>query len=110
MSYALLTTLGNVAFSAIGGSVSTLLTRIWDVSNATIAAQHFGGLWRLSLLTSFIQPMGLFLIFLLPRSVEEMTTTQKSDQRSAWGGALFLAFIAGAWLLSFITTFVTLGE
>jgi hypothetical protein len=42
----------------------------------------WSGLWKLSLLTSLLQPLGLLLLFLLPRSVEDQKKMQASDARS----------------------------
>jgi hypothetical protein len=40
----------NVA-GAVAFSIGTAFTGIWDVGNATIAAQDFSGMWKLTLLT-----------------------------------------------------------
>jgi hypothetical protein len=109
MSYALLTTLSNIAGTA-AGNISTLLADLWDVSNSTITGKDYEGVWKLSLLTSLLQPVGLLLVFLLPRNNEEMKTMQKSDHRNRWGGAALLIFIAGAWLWTMVETIVVLGK
>ena len=89
----MLTTLSNVA-GAIGSDVGTLLTSVWDVGNKALEAGEWSGLWKLSLLTSLIQPFGLCLLFLLPRDVAHQKAMQKCDRRSFWGG---LAFVGSWW-------------
>ncbi|CAM9283757.1 unnamed protein product, partial [Discosporangium mesarthrocarpum] len=56
-SYALLTTMSNVAYS-VAYSIGDLLAGMggsWDVSNETLAAGDVSGMWRVTLLTSSIQ-------------------------------------------------------
>lgn len=46
----------------MGSNIGTLLTNLWDVDNASLAAQRFDGVWKLTLLTSMLQPVGLALV------------------------------------------------
>lgn len=101
----MLTTLSNVA-GTIGSDIGTLLTGVWDVGNDALESGKWGGLWRLSLLTSLIQPLGLCLLFLLPRSVEHQKRMQKDDRRSFWGGLAFVSFLVVAWCWTVIQTLV----
>jgi len=107
-SYAMLTTLSNVA-GAIGSDMGTLMTGLWDVSNEKLAASEWSGLWKLSLLTSLLQPLGLCLLFLLPKDVAHQKAMQKCDRRDWWGGAGFVTFLVVAWSWTIIQTFVYLA-
>lgn len=60
------------------------------------------GLWRLTVLTSLIQLLGLLPIRLLPRGKQEQRQWNKDEAKSAWGGAGFLAFLVAAWLWTII--------
>lgn len=104
-SYAMLTTLSNVA-GTIGSDIGTLLTSLWDVSNTAMEKGDWTGLWKLSLLTSLIQPLGLLLLFLLPRDVAHQKAMQKCDKRNFWGGLGFVSFLVVAWGWTVIQTMV----
>ncbi|CAM9303937.1 unnamed protein product [Phaeothamnion confervicola] len=91
-TYAILTTLSNVAY-AVGSSIGTMLTGVWDVSNEAIKRGDFGGMWRLSLLTSLVQPLPLLLVGLIPGTREEQRVLQRNDRRSKWGGGIFLGVL-----------------
>jgi len=95
-----LTTFSNVAGS-VGSNIGTLFTEIWDVSNHAIETGDWSGLWKLSLLTSLLQPLGLVLLFLLPKDAEDQEKLQKSDHRNFWGGLCFSLFLTGALLYVF---------
>lgn len=64
--------------------------------------QDYRGLWRLSLLTSCLSPLPLFLIKLLPPNHEKQRKLQESKQSSTLGGAVFLTvlFVSLIWGLS----------
>ncbi|CAM9195436.1 unnamed protein product [Chrysoparadoxa australica] len=91
-TYAIITTFSNVAFS-VSTNIGMLLTRIWDVSNAAITAGDYAGLWKLTLLTSLLQPVPLLLLRYMPADkTEHRLMIQKgSDWR---GGAVFVAVLA----------------
>lgn len=108
-SYSMLTTLSNVA-GAIGSDIGTLMAGVWDVGNQAIESGDWSGIWKLTLLTSLIQPLGLCLLFLLPRDVAHQKAMQKCDKRSFWGGAGFLTFLVVAWSWTIIQTFVYLAK
>lgn len=106
-AYAMLVTFYNVALG-VSGNVGTLLTRVWDVSNESLYSGEWGGLWKLTLLTSLIQPFGLALLFLLPRNAEEQGMLQKSCTRSKAGGFFFVAFFVAALSWTIVQAFVIL--
>jgi len=85
------------------------MTGIWDVSNESIKAHDWDGLWKLSLLTSLLQPVGLVLLRLLPKNTEEQEKMQKSDQRNFWGGLCFAGFLIGALLWTISEAIIMLG-
>lgn len=105
MAYSMLTTFSNVA-GAVGSNIGTLITGIWDVSNESVQSGEWTGLWKLSLLTSLIQPLGLCLLFLLPKSVEHQKAMQKCDKRSFWGGLGFAVFLVGSWTWTIVQSLV----
>ena len=69
----------------MSNNFSLLLLRVWDVSAATIASGDFAGVWKLTLLTSFIQGMGLLGVWLLPTSVHDQRQRQRTDRTSRRG-------------------------
>lgn len=73
-----------------------------QVSNSAIKRHEWSGLWKLSLLTSLLQPLGLFLLCLLPKNSEDQEKLQRSDYRNRWGGLAFATFLVGAlvWTLA----------
>ncbi|CAM9881879.1 unnamed protein product [Discosporangium mesarthrocarpum] len=91
-TYAILTTLANVA-GAAAYNLGTLATGLWDVSNQTLSEGNFGGMWRLTLLTSLIQPVPLLLIRYLPGSKEEQYALQQCGVRHSWGGVVLLTVL-----------------
>ncbi|KAG5189126.1 Biopterin transport-related protein BT1 [Tribonema minus] len=99
-TYAILTTLSNVA-GAVSFSIGTLLTHLWDVSNEAFAAGQFGGMWRLTLLTSLIQPLPLVLMGYLPANAEQQRAMQGNKESYRWGGTAFLVVLFGslAWTI-----------
>ena len=108
-AYAMLTTLSNVA-GAIGSDIGTLMTGVWDVSNESLQKGEWTGLWKLSLLTSLIQPLGLCLLWLLPRDVAHQKKMQRCDKRNFWGGLGFVTFLVVAWSWTLVQTFVYMAR
>ena len=51
--YAMLTSFSNVAM-LVASSLSNIVSHIWDVSNATLKRNDYGGLWRLTVFTSLV--------------------------------------------------------
>lgn len=92
-SYAILTTFGNIAL-VCANSLGNVMSKVWDVSNNALREGDVDGLWRLSLLTSIIPIIPLFLIFLLPQTREEQVALGASPVRSKLGGICFLAVLA----------------
>ncbi|CAN0041184.1 unnamed protein product [Scytosiphon promiscuus] len=95
-SYALLTTMSNVAY-AVAYAIGDLLTDlggVWSTSNETLSSGDMSGMWRLTLLTSCIAVTPIFLVWLLPRNKKEQLEMQKSSATSRLGGKVFL-WVAG---------------
>lgn len=92
----------NVARIVFRVGAGSLLAKLWDVSNDAMRRQDYRGLWRLSLLTSCLSPLPLFLIKLLPPNHEKQRKLQESKQSSTLGGAIFLTvlFVSLTWGLS----------
>lgn len=47
----------NVAYS-VAYTIGSLLSEVWDVSNDSLSSGDFSGMWRLTLLTSCMNPLG----------------------------------------------------
>lgn len=54
------------------------------------------------------QPVGLALIWLLPRSPEHQKAMQKCQKRSLWGGVAFAGFLVCAWGWTVVETVVVM--
>lgn len=92
ITYALLTTIGNLAW-IMSNVLATLLTRVWDVSNEALEKQDFTGMANLTILTSFIQLTPLVLVFLLPDSKQSQLELKESQERSVTAAILLTIFI-----------------
>ena len=103
-SYAMFTTYWNSAM-LLSPAVATSLLRIWDVSKETLEADELDGLFKLSLLTTFIQTLPVLLIFWLPRDRDELYALgQKPYSGSAVGGGLFLGVLFSSMAYAFIVS------
>lgn len=85
VTYALLTTLGNLAYTC-AYDIGSALTYIFDVSNHSLRQGDFSGILYLTLLTSFLQVVPLALVWILPDSRHEQRILRDSGVRSWWGG------------------------
>ena len=65
VTYALLTTVANLA-STVSGDIGSGLTTLFDVSNDSLEAGDFTGVLKLTILTSFLQLLPLTLLWILP--------------------------------------------
>lgn len=100
ITYALLTTIGNLAWN-ISWDIGSSLTSLWDVSNDTLAAGDFTGITKLTILTSFLQLSPIILVYLLPDSKEEQAALRDAGEKSWWGGLCMTIVV----ILSLIITF-----
>ena len=85
ITYALLTTIGNLGWT-VACAFGSAMTTIWDVSNETLASGDYSGMLNLTLLTSFLQILPLSLVFLLPDSKEEQIKLRDAGITSRVGG------------------------
>jgi hypothetical protein len=92
VTYALLTTIGNLAWT-IAQDLGSGLTLIWDVRNETLAAGDFSGMLKLTLFTSLIQITPIVFVFLLPSSKSEHEALIAKQVRSFYGGAVLVAIL-----------------
>lgn len=53
-SYAMLTTLSNLA-GTVANSLAGSLATVWDVSNDALASHDYDGMWKLTLLCGCVQ-------------------------------------------------------
>ena len=99
-SYSMLTTFNNIAV-VCASNVGNLMSNIWDVSNKAMEENRLQGLWNLTILTSLLNVLPLFLLRLLPNSAEEQEELSKCKDQSKNGGILFLLVLFGSLLWSF---------
>eukprot|EP00612_Vaucheria_litorea_P000404 CAMPEP_0171455000 /NCGR_PEP_ID=MMETSP0945-20130129/2069_1 /TAXON_ID=109269 /ORGANISM="Vaucheria litorea, Strain CCMP2940" /LENGTH=592 /DNA_ID=CAMNT_0011980151 /DNA_START=81 /DNA_END=1859 /DNA_ORIENTATION=+ len=104
-TYAILTTLGNVAGS-VSYSIGTLLTMIWDVRVETLGEHRYDGIWKLTLLTSLMQVVPLGLLKWLPSNAEEQKALQKSTEANSKGGIVFMVVLFLSLALTIVESLV----
>ena len=102
-SYAILTTMGNIALN-IANTLGNTLSGIWDVSNEALERGDMSGLWRLTTLTSFLSILPLLLIGLLPKNAAEQANLGLTQKRSRLGGQIFLTILVASLCWVFITS------
>lgn len=81
-------------FQRLAPSISSTLLSIWDVSVEALEAGELEGLFNLSLLTAVIQTSPVFLLFLLPKSREQLFDLAAGS--SILGGTIFLLVLFGS--------------
>jgi hypothetical protein len=87
--YAILTSYANVA-NIVASTFSNMSSQIWDVSNKTLKAHHYTGLWKLTVFTSLICCIPLlFLPCLLPTQLQQRELAKKNES-NVYGGAVFI--------------------
>jgi hypothetical protein len=102
-SYAMLTTISNVA-QTVAYSFAGAMAGVWDVSNDTLKAHKYEGMWKLTLFVGCAQMVGLLFVYLLPSGIEEQMKMQATtDGDSAVMGALFVLVIGAS--LAFVIAF-----
>lgn len=90
-SYAMFTTVNNSALN-LNVALSTHLLGWWDVSKEALASHDLTGMINLTYLTTAMQVSGVFFVFLLPRTKEELfALKEKAVGSSKVGGFIFLA-------------------
>lgn len=88
-SYAMFTTVNNAA-SNLASAISTVMLKIWDVTEKTMLSGDLSGFAKLTILTTFLQVSGIFFVKLLPNSKEDLKIMNNSRSGSTVGGAIFL--------------------
>jgi len=114
-SYALFTTTWNAA-SSLSDSVSTMLLGIWDVQKERLVNGELNGLIKLTILTSILQTIPIFFIWMLPRGVAELqrqrietVELEGSDKISSrFGGAVYLAAVLLSVVWSIFVAFMNI--
>ena len=104
---AMLTTLSNIS-GALAFSAGTHLSNIWDVSNDAFRNGDFSGMWKLTVLTSLLQPLPLVLVGLLPGNKEEQKAMRNSGISDWRCGVVLVALIFGSLSFTIYTAFATL--
>jgi hypothetical protein len=64
------------------------------------------GLWKLSLLTSFLSVVPIAFLCLLPKNAEEQIDLSKSKVKSRLGGVIFLSFFFGSCIYIYIYIYI----
>ena len=88
-SYAMFTTVSNSA-NTVHRAFSTMMLRIWDVSEGALERGEISGMVNLTLLTSAMQVSGVLFLGLLPRNKEDLAKLRQESSNSWIGGAIFL--------------------
>lgn len=95
VTYALLTTVGNLAWT-LAQDFGTTLTVLFDVSNASLAAGDFRGILQLTIFTSLIQLLPILWVHLLPDDRNEHEALIHRQVKSRLGGAVLALTIIGS--------------
>ncbi|TFJ83010.1 hypothetical protein NSK_005698 [Nannochloropsis salina CCMP1776] len=95
-----------------GNNLSLLALRIWPVDEPSVEQGHWGGIWKVSLLTALAQVLGLIGLPWLPRNVHHQRETQGKgqDRRNLWGGRALVAFVVLAFCWTVILDVVTIVQ
>lgn len=95
-SYALFTTFSNLASSCSTVFGNLAVDNLWDCSNGAMASGQWGGLGKLTILTSVIQVVPCFFVFFLPDSEEEHKQMAAKEETSFAFGSLFIFVLVGS--------------
>ncbi|EWM21234.1 hypothetical protein Naga_101310g1 [Nannochloropsis gaditana] len=95
-----------------GNNLSLLALRIWPVDEPSVEQGHWGGIWKVSLLTALAQVLGLIGLPWLPRNVHHQRESQGKgrDRRNLWGGRALVAFVVLAFCWTVILDVVTIVQ
>mmetsp|Transcript_7238 Transcript_7238/g.6854 ORF Transcript_7238/g.6854 Transcript_7238/m.6854 type:complete len:312 (-) Transcript_7238:96-1031(-) len=115
-SYAMFTTVNNAALN-VAAAISTVMLKIWDVTEKTMVSGDLSGMIKLTIVTTVLQVSGVFLVKLLPKTKADLKIMHDSPHSgSKIGGAVFLtvtflsiayAFVVG--LLNIVSPGWTFG-
>ncbi|GMI24020.1 hypothetical protein TeGR_g414 [Tetraparma gracilis] len=99
-TYAMLTTFSNLA-GTIAFDLSTIATKIWDVTTPTLAAGEFQGVFNLSLLCTLAAPIPLVLIYLIPKDRKTQDVMLGESKKTWLCGVIFICVLIFTMLLTF---------
>ena len=102
LTYALLTTLSNLAGS-IASDIGSALTLIWNVDNTTLESGDYSGILYLTILTSCLQLAPLLLVWILPDSKAEQLKMIAEGGKSERAGTVLATVI----IVSLIVVFAS---
>ena len=89
-AYAMFTTVNNAA-SNLASAISTVMLRIWDVSEKTMLSGDLSGMVKLTALTTALQVSGVLFVRLLPETKDDLKRMHtNSHSGSKVGGTIFL--------------------
>jgi len=89
-SYAMFTTVNNAALN-VAAAISTVMLKIWDVTEKTMVSGDLSGMIKLTIVTTVLQVSGVFLVKLLPKTKADLKIMHDSPHSgSKIGGAVFL--------------------
>ena len=128
-SYAMLTTMSNLALS-LASSLSagalrfcqdaheyfahicflTVVSKFFDVSKDALNAHQWSGMWKLTIVCAAGQLLSMVFIPILPSGIEEQTAMVEKDESNETAGKVFIGVLVSSLLLVVITAIVTLAS
>ena len=90
VAFSVFTTFSNLGQS-VGNALGNGVVRIWDCSNDTISRHEYGGVWRLTVLTSLLQIVPIAWVCILPSGREDLA--QLKGRSFGWGIFFVVLFI-----------------
>ena len=108
-TYAALTTFANLA-GTVAFDLSTLLTKVWDVSQSALQEGDFSGVFKLSLLCTFAAPVPLLLINLIPADRASQDAMLAEKKRTWIAGVVFVGALLGTMALTFAESIYEVRE
>ena len=95
-------TLGRLMVAGVFGNICALF---WDNSNTEMQEHHYGGMWRLTLLTSLLQVTPLFFIRMLPSSYQEQQERAAIGEKRDLHSILFMGIFSFSLFMAIINVF-----
>ena len=92
VTYALLTTVGNMAWT-LAQDLGTSLTSLFDCSNSALASGDYSGVLKLTILTSIIQILPILFLRMLPANKARHEALIRKRVSSRLGGAALVAVL-----------------
>ena len=97
-SYALFSTTYNVG-EVLSDALSTVLLKIWDVSQTALENNDLSGMVNLTILTTTLQVIPILFVWMIPSSADELIRMNNESRghddgnRSRLGGAIYVTVV-----------------